>query len=218
MFAQPSMGPGFLRDLCITVSQYVDWPFRRVGQLERKSIAGWVLLGALAFMLAGAVSSLAQARRAGPGHHAGTWLRKYKDLPPDQQQKALDNDKQFRSLPLARQQILRERLRRFNTLPAWQRQRILDRMETWEHLTPGQKTQARQLFSQLRGLPPARRRMMADAIRELSQVPPQQRQSLIESDRYRGQFTAQERDLLREAARLPLAPNDPNQSGPPEEE
>ena len=33
------------------------------------------------------------------GNHAGQWLRRYKDLPPDQQQKALDNDSQFRSLP-----------------------------------------------------------------------------------------------------------------------
>ena len=40
------------------------------------------------------------------GNHAGQWLRRYKDLPPDQQQKALENDSQFRSLPPVRQQNL----------------------------------------------------------------------------------------------------------------
>jgi hypothetical protein len=98
-------------------------------------------------------------------NHAGQWLRRYKDLPPDQQQKALDNDPQFRSLPPARQQILRERLLRFNSLPPQQQNRILQRMETWEHLTPDQKQQARQLFSQLRDLPPDRRKKLRTAIR-----------------------------------------------------
>src|SRR5882672_9154215 len=96
-------------------------------------------------------SSLAQTRReqrqmARQGHHAGEWLRKYKDLPPDQQQKALENDPQFKSLPADRQQKLRDRLQRFNNLPPKQQQRILDRMETWEHLTPEQKQQARDVF------------------------------------------------------------------------
>jgi len=80
------------------------------------------------------------------GNHAGQWLRRYKGLPPDQQQKALDNDPQFRSLPPMRQQILRERLQRFSSLPPRMQDRILQRMETWEHLTPAQKQQARQLY------------------------------------------------------------------------
>ena len=33
------------------------------------------------------------------GNHAGQWLRRYMDLPPDQQQKALESDSQFRRLP-----------------------------------------------------------------------------------------------------------------------
>ncbi len=106
------------------------------------------------------------------GNHAGQWLRRYKDLPPDQQQKALDNDPQFRSLPPARQQILRERLQRFSSLPPRMQDRILQRMETWEHLTPAQKQQARQLYSQLKDLPPERRQKVRTAIRDLSVMPP----------------------------------------------
>ena len=32
-------------------------------------------------------------------HHAGDWLRRYKDVPPQDQQKALNSDPQFRKLP-----------------------------------------------------------------------------------------------------------------------
>ena len=80
-----------------------------------------------------------QNRQQQQQHHAGDWLRRYKDLPPQQQQKALENDPQFRNLPSERQQQLRQRLQRFNNLPPQQQQRVLNRMETWEHLTPEQK-------------------------------------------------------------------------------
>ena len=102
-----------------------------------------------------------------PQHHAGQWLRRYKDLPPDQQKRALDSDPQFRSLPEQRQQKLRDRLQRFNGLPPQQQQRILNRMETWEHLTPQQKSEARQVYSQIRQLPPDRRNAMQNAINAL---------------------------------------------------
>ncbi len=114
-----------------------------------------------------------EERQAAKGNHAGQWLRRYKGLPPDEQQKALENDPQFRSLPPERQQLLRERLQRFNSLPPQQQDRILQRMETWEHLTPGQKQQARQLYSQLRDLPPDRRQKVRAAIRDLRSMPPQ---------------------------------------------
>jgi hypothetical protein len=150
------------------------------------------------------------------GNHAGQWLRRYRDLPPDQQQKALENDPQFRSLPPGRQQLLRAQLQRFSSLPPQQQDRILQRMETWEHLTPDQKGQARQLFSQLQELPPERRQKLRTAIRDLRAMPPEQRQQIIESDRFKGQFSPQERDLLGSASRLPLAPAEsaPNESGP----
>jgi hypothetical protein len=150
------------------------------------------------------------------GNHAGQWLRRYKGLPPDQQQKALESDSQFRSLPPVRQQILRERLQRFSSLPKPQQDRILQRMETWEHLTAAQKQQARQLYSQLKDLPPERRQKVRTAIRDLSVMPPGQRQQVIESDRFKNEFSPQERGLLGSASQLPLAPaeNGPNETAP----
>lgn len=139
-------------------------------------------------------------------HHAGEWLRKYKDLPPAQQEKALENDPDFQRLPPARQEILRRRLQHFSSLPPEQQQRILDRMETWEHLTPTQKQDARSLFQQFQALPFARRRMIRGAIIELRRLPPDQRLQTIDSPRYKTQFTPEERDLLKGIAGLPLAP------------
>jgi hypothetical protein len=176
----------------------------------------------LALVLACGTTAYAQKRvprppvGGQPQHHAGDWLRKYKNVPPDQQQRALENDPQFRRLSPERQQLLRQRLQRFNSLPPERQQQTLNRMETWEHLTPEQKERGRQLAMQWRNLPPGRRLMMRSAIRELRGLPTEQREQLIESERYRNQFTPQERSLLKGASQLPLAPADgsPNERAP----
>ncbi len=149
-----------------------------------------------------------QARAGQQQGHAGDWLRRYKDLPPDEQEKALQSDPAFQKLPPARQQLLRERLQHFSSLPPQQQLRMLNRMETWEHLTPEQKQQAKQIFSQMRQLPPDRRRMVHTAIDDLRTMPPDQRETVINSDRFKGMFSDQERQMMREATRLPLAPPD----------
>ncbi|HXJ88550.1 MAG TPA: DUF3106 domain-containing protein [Candidatus Binatia bacterium] len=159
-----------------------------------------------------------------PQGHVGDWLRRYKDLPPDEQEQALKNDPAFLKLPPARQQILRQRLQHFSSLPPQRQLRILNRMETWEHLTPEQKQEAWQVFGQMRQLPPDRRRMVHTAIDDLRMMPPDQRENVISSDRFKGMFSDQERQLMRDATRLPLAPPDsgdqpehPPEPGQPQE-
>jgi len=147
-----------------------------------------------------------QPNPAQPRGHAGDWLRRYADLPPDEQESALQNDPEFRRLPAERQQKLRERLQHFSTLPPQQQLRVLNRMETWEHLTPAQKQEARQLFGQVRALPPDRKQVVTTAIEDLRGMTPEQREQVIDSDRYKGMFSDSERELMRDAARLPLSP------------
>lgn len=151
-----------------------------------------------------------------PAHgHAGDWLRRYKDLPPEEQERALQNDPAFRRLPPMQQQRLRQRLQHFSSLPPDEQLRVLNRMETWEHLTREQKQQARQIFFQMRDLPPARRFLVRQAVRELRSMPPDQRERVIDSNEYRSRFTDQERELIRGIGRLPLAPPEGGPPGPP---
>jgi hypothetical protein len=148
-----------------------------------------------------------------PRGHAGDWLRRYKDMPPAEQERELQNDPAFRRLSPEKQQQLRQRLQHFSNLPPQQQLRMLNRMETWEHLTPEQKQQARQVFRQMRQLDPDRRRMVMTAVRDLRTMPPDQREAVINSDRFRGMFSDQERDLMRGITRLPLAPPEGGENG-----
>jgi len=196
--------------------------------LRRSFMAVWVAAISLVLVVGAATPSLAQERRGNRGArkqpaasrpgHAGEWLRRYKDRPPNQKQQALDNDPQFRNLPPERQQKLRERLQHFNSLPSDRQQRILNRMETWEHLTPDQKQQAKQLFSQIKDLPPERRHVVQSAINDLRNMSPEQRQQVIDSNRFKNQFSEQERGLLNGISQLPLAPTEASQSDHESEE
>ena len=148
--------------------------------------------------------------------HGGDWLRKNRDLSPADQQKALQNDPQFRKLPQQQQQRLVNRLQNFNSLTPQEQQQRLNRIETWEHLTPQQKSQARQLASQWQQLPAQRKQVMKTAIGDLRAMPPDQRERVLESDRFKGMFSDQERNMLRETTKLPLAPA-PSVPRPPQE-
>jgi hypothetical protein len=147
--------------------------------------------------------------------HVGDWLRRYKDLPPDEQERALQSDPAFQRLTPERQQQLRQRLVHFSSLPPQQQLRMLNRMDTWEHLTPEQKQQARQIFKQMQQLPPDRQRMVQTAVRDLRAMPPDQREKIIDSDRFKGMFSDQEREMMRGVTRLPLAPAE-SEGAPPE--
>jgi hypothetical protein len=144
-----------------------------------------------------------------PQRHAGDWLRQYKDLPPNEQDRALQNDAHFRSLPPAQQQQLRRQLRYFSSLPPPQQQHVLQllrRGDIWNNLTPQQRQRALQVHQQLQMLPPDRQRTVRTAIRDLGAMPPDQREQVIDSERFRAMFSPQELGILREATRLPLAP------------
>ena len=51
------------------------------------------------------------------GPHNGDWLRNTMRLPPQEQQKRLEQDQHFRQLPRQHQEQLRNRLQTFNSMP-----------------------------------------------------------------------------------------------------
>jgi hypothetical protein len=182
------------------------------------------LIGAAILVLTLATSSSAQANRSPKnpghpqvqGHHSGQWLAQHRNLPPEQQKKALENDPGFRSLPPQRQQLLRNQLDRFNHMAPEQQSRMLARMETWEHLTPEQKQQARGLYQRWQQLPPDRRQAVLGSLQTLRAMPPEARQRAIDSEDYKKRFTPEERNMLDGATKLPLAPPEATEQAPEE--
>jgi hypothetical protein len=144
------------------------------------------------------------ANRAGQkgGRKMGDWLEAHKNLPPDQQLKALENDPAFKRLPPERQNALRERLSKFNNLPPEKRDQALQRMEFLAKLTPQQREQLRNASQQLRSLPEDRQVAVHKAVRHLRQMSPDERKQVLESDRFHSTFSDQEQKLIGQLAEM----------------
>jgi hypothetical protein len=141
-----------------------------------------------------------KARQNRPAQHIGEWLQSHQNLPLDQQEKALENDPNYKNLPADRQAALRERLKKFNSLSPEQRQLALKRMNFWASLTPSQRQQLRDANQKLQGLPQDRRVAVHKALRHLRNMAPQQRQEVMGSDRFKSLFSEQEQGILKELA------------------
>ncbi len=136
----------------------------------------------------------------------GDWLRNHSNLPPQERQKALQNDPQFQKLPPDLQNRLRDRLQRFSSLPPNEQQRMLQRMDRWNRLNPQQKEQARGLFQQFQSLPEDRRKAMVQAFHNLRAFPPDQQQRILNSPQFRSQFSDNERNIMRGMNDLKVGP------------
>jgi uncharacterized protein DUF3106 len=147
-------------------------------------------------------NSQPKARATRPAQRMGDWLESHKNLPLAQQEKALENDPNFRKLPPDRQAALRERLRKFNSLPPDQRDLALKRMNFWASLTREQRQQLRDANQKLQALPEDRRVAVHKALRHLRQMDPQHRQQALESDRFKTTFSDQEQGILKQLASI----------------
>lgn len=137
-----------------------------------------------------------------PARKTGQWLESHKDLPPDQQERALEKDPNFRKLPPDRQAALKERLRKFNSLPPEQRDQSLQRLDFWTSLTHDQREQVRDANQKMQALPQDRRVAVHTALRHLRQMGPEQRQQVFASDRFRNSFSMQEQEILKQLSAI----------------
>jgi DNA-directed RNA polymerase subunit F len=128
--------------------------------------------------------------------HLGTWLQQHGNLPPEQQEKALESEPGFSRLAPETQQKLIDRLRQINRMPPKQRQRTVDHIEAMERLSPQMRQEVRSSLQEYRTLPEDRQRLMRKALRDLREYPPEQRAAMMNSGQFQAQFSPQERSIL----------------------
>lgn len=134
--------------------------------------------------------------------HPPGFLDQFRDLPPDQQEKVLQNDARFQSLPAERQQQIRENLQRWNNATPAQRQIMREREQIVQSLSPEQRDQLRQVFPRWRQLPPDRRQALMQSFIKLRDLPPDQREKFLASPEIQQRFSPEERGILGDLGNL----------------
>ncbi|HUQ49727.1 MAG TPA: DUF3106 domain-containing protein [Terriglobales bacterium] len=135
--------------------------------------------------------------RHGNSPRAGDWLRQYKDVPVNEQEKALTSDPNFQRLPGDRQEKLRDRLRQFNSLSPEMKDRLLDRMAKYESMTPQERERLQRIQEGMRHLPDDRRKKVRQGFRKIKGLPADQRERFMNSEGFRNEFTDEEREMIK---------------------
>lgn len=133
---------------------------------------------------------LAQNRPVGPG--LPQWLENHRNLPPAEQERALESEPSFRALPPQQQQRAINQLRRLQAMTPQQ----LNRRWALLRLTPEQRQQFNAAMQQYGALPPARQFLIHRALSALMRVPASQRQAAMATYPPLQQLSAYERQVL----------------------
>jgi len=145
----------------------------------------------------------------------GKWLSEHLNLSPEQRQKELSNDPEFKQLDPQQQDHLRQRLNQFNSMPPEQQRRMLNRWRAMQSLPPDRQELLRNSLQQFRQLPDDRRRIVRRAWNNLRQMPPERQQQTLNSEEFRSNFNDQERTTLKGLLDSGFNP-ETNNGGPPQ--
>jgi hypothetical protein len=127
------------------------------------------------------------------------WVEKLRDMPPEQQQRFMENNEQFRNLPPERQQQIRQNLQRWNNLTPEQKQEAINREAVLERMTPEQRQYVRNvLLPKWQSMPQERRQVMNRHLAMLRNMSPETQQAALNDPRFMQGLSPDEQSMLRD--------------------
>ncbi|MGD0906250.1 MAG: DUF3106 domain-containing protein [Candidatus Acidiferrales bacterium] len=152
----------------------------------------------------------------GPGPNANRLppqaIERLQDLPPDKQEKFLQNNQRFQNLPPQQQAQIRQRLQAWNRLTPGQQQNLRERQQIWEQMTPAQRGYVQQsLLPRWEQLAPLRRQAIMQRLHSLRDLSEPERQAKLNDPAFAEGLNPEDREMLGQLAHLHvgMAPDAP---------
>ena len=125
------------------------------------------------------------------------------DMPPERQEKFLENNQRFQNLPPQQQALIRRRLQAWNRLSPQQQQEFRARQLVWEQMTPQQQKEVRQtLLPRWQQLPPPRRQAILQRLHSLRDLSESERQNKLNDPAFVEGLNDEDRETLKQLAHL----------------
>jgi Protein of unknown function (DUF3106) len=137
------------------------------------------------------------------------WVERLREVPPEEQERFLENNQQFHSLPPWRQTQIRRNLENWNRLSTAERNAIRGRERIWEQMSPEQRQFVKNvLLPQWQQMPPQRKQLINGRLRTLQGMSPPERQAALDDPRFMQGLSLDEQSVLRNlnSLRNPPAP------------
>jgi Protein of unknown function (DUF3106) len=127
------------------------------------------------------------------------WIQKLREMPPDQQERFLENNAKFRQLPPERQAQIRQNLDRWNKLSPEQKQDAINREQVLERMTPEQRQYLRNtLLPRWQAMPQNRRQVINRHLAILRNMSPATQQAALNDPRFVQGLSPDEQSMLRD--------------------
>ncbi len=147
------------------------------------------------------------------------WMQRLQEMPPQEQERFLNNNERFRSLPPERQAQIRRRLQQWNGLSLEQQRAVLDRERVWEQMTPEQRRRVREeILPQWRQLSPERRQAIMRRLRAVRDLNDSQRAAKLDDPAFLTGLSPADQALLRQLSDLRVGPPSESPQEPPPQE
>jgi hypothetical protein len=135
------------------------------------------------------------------------WMQRLQQMPPDQQQRFLENNHRFQSLPPQEQALVRDRLKLWNTLTPQQRAALMQREQIWQRMTPDQRREVTQvILPEWRQLPPQRHQVLIQKLQQLQGLSDSDRKKQLKDPAFTQDLSPEDRNLLEEMSKLKVGP------------
>ncbi len=135
------------------------------------------------------------------------WVENLRDMPPDQQERFMQNNEKFQSLAPERQAQIRQNLQKWNNLPPEQQNRIRATERMLENATPEQREHFRNdIVPALAAMPPGQRARVIGHWRRLQGMTPDQQQAALNDPRFMQGLSPDEQATVRDLNSLGAPP------------
>lgn len=140
------------------------------------------------------------------------WVENLRDKSPEEQERFMQNSRQFQNLPPWRQQQIRQNLERWRQLPEEQKERIRATEQMLENATPEQREHFQNdIVPKLAQMPPERRGRVINHWRRLQSMTPAEQQAALHDPAFMGNLSPDEQSVVRDLNSLGKPPVSPEQ-------
>lgn len=127
------------------------------------------------------------------------WVQNLRDMPPEEQEKFMQNNERFQSLPPWRQQQIRQNLQKWNSLSLEQQDRIRKTQQFLENATPEQRDRfENDIVPKLAQMAPERRARVLNHWRRLQALGPAEQQEALRDPAFMGNLSPEEQSVVRD--------------------
>jgi hypothetical protein len=144
-----------------------------------------------------------QGNEGGMRNLPGPWIQRLGEKSPEEQERFMQNNREFQNLPPERQAQIRRNLQKWNALSPAQKDQMIHSYVTLQRMTPQQRDlYQNQILPKWQQMTPERRQLINGRLHTLQAMPPAAQERALNDPRFMQGLSPDEQGVLRNLVSL----------------